>query len=68
MDIVTEIAKKAKAAASGIAAASTARKNRLLESIAGSLIKNSGAIIAENKKDLELCQKKQISESLRIRD
>ena len=38
MDIVTEIAKKAKAAAAGIAAAGTAEKNMLLREIAEALI------------------------------
>jgi glutamate-5-semialdehyde dehydrogenase len=64
MDIVTEIAKKAKAAAPGIAAASTAAKNKLLEDIAQELIKNSSSIIAENKKDTDRCRKEGILESL----
>ena len=64
MDIVTEIAKKAKAAAPEMAAASTAAKNRLLEGIARALIKNADAIIAENKKDTSRCRREGISESL----
>jgi glutamate-5-semialdehyde dehydrogenase len=64
MDIVSEIAKKAKAAAPEIAAASTAVKNKLLEDIAQALVKNSNTIIAENKKDTERCRKEGISASL----
>ena len=64
MDIVTEIAKKAKAATAGIAAASTAEKNMLLKKIAEALMENSGAIIEENKKDIERCRREGISENL----
>ena len=44
MDIVTEIAIKAKAAAPGIAAADTEIKNRALAGIANALISNSRQI------------------------
>jgi len=64
MDIVTDIAKKAKAAAAGIAAAGTTRKNRLLEGIGEALLKNSDAILKENREDVERCRKEGISESL----
>ena len=63
MDIVTEIAKKAKAAAPVIAAACTGRKNRLLADIARALEKNISSIIAENKKDMERCQKEGIPDN-----
>ena len=64
MDIVTEIAIKAKAAAPGIAAADTEIKNRALTGIANALISNSRQVIEENKKDVERCRGEGISGSL----
>jgi glutamate-5-semialdehyde dehydrogenase len=64
MDIVTQIAKKAKAAAPEIAAAGTAAKNRVLEGIASALAHNSSDIVRENKKDIERCRREGISETL----
>jgi len=64
MDIVIDIAKKAKAAAAGIAAARTAEKNNLLKGIAEALVKRSSEIVAENKKDVKRCRKDGISETL----
>ena len=64
MDIVTEIAIKAKAAAPGIAAADTEIKNRVLTGIANALISNSRQVIDENKKDVERCRGEGIAGSL----
>ena len=64
MDIVTEIAIKAKAAVPGIAAADTEIKNRALTGIADALIANSRQVIEENKKDVERCRGEGISGSL----
>lgn len=64
MDIVTDIAIKAKAAAPGIAAADTGIKNRALTGIANALISNSRQVIEENKKDVERCRGEGISGSL----
>jgi glutamate-5-semialdehyde dehydrogenase len=64
MDIVTQIAKKAKAAAPEIAAAGTAVKNRVLEGIARALVKSSSDIVRENNKDTERCRREGISETL----
>jgi len=64
MDIVTEIAIKAKAAAPGIAAADTEIKNRVLTGIANALISNSRLVIDDNKKDVKRCREEGISESL----
>jgi len=64
MDIVTQIAKKAKAAAPEIAAAGTAAKNRVLEGIARALVKSSRDIVRENNRDTERCRREGISETL----
>ncbi|HAJ95087.1 MAG TPA: glutamate-5-semialdehyde dehydrogenase [Actinobacteria bacterium] len=64
MDIVTGIAKKAKAAAASIAAASTGTKNNILACIAKALIENTGAVLKENKKDIDRCRKEGIQDSL----
>jgi len=64
MDIVTEIAIKARAAAAGIAAASTSEKNRILKGIAQALVDNISSIVKENKKDVERCRREGISDSL----
>jgi len=64
MDIVTEIAIKAKAAAPGIAAADTEIKNRVLTGIANALISSSRQVIDENKKDVERCRGEGIAGSL----
>lgn len=64
MDIVTEIARKAKAATGSIAAAKTSVKNKILAGIADALTANSASIIEENKKDVSRCKKEGIPESL----
>ncbi len=64
MDIVTGIAKKAKAAAVNIAAASTGAKNNIIACIAEALIENAAAVLKENKKDIDRCRKEGIQESL----
>jgi glutamate-5-semialdehyde dehydrogenase len=64
MDIVTGIAKKAKASAASIAAASTEAKNSILACIAEALIENAAAVLKENKKDIDRCRKEGIPESL----
>lgn len=64
MDIVTEIASRARAAAPGIAAANTGIKNRVLEGIAGALVVKSQSIIAQNQKDVRRCREEGISGSL----
>ena len=64
MDIVTEIAKKARDNTRFIANVKTEVKNKILASIAGKLIEACQDIISENKKDLASCKKEKISESL----
>ncbi|TET51944.1 MAG: glutamate-5-semialdehyde dehydrogenase, partial [Actinomycetota bacterium] len=64
MDIVTEIASKARAAAPGIAAANTGIKNRVLAGIADALVAGSQQVIAQNQKDVRRCREEGISESL----
>jgi len=64
MDIVLNIAKKAKENTKYIANAKTEIKNKILSDIAKKLFENSKAIIEENKKDLSRCTKEGISESL----
>lgn len=64
MDIVTEIASRAKAAAPGIAAANTGIKNRVLAGIADALVANSQSIIDQNRKDVTRCREEGISGSL----
>jgi len=64
MDIVTGIAKKAKAAAVSIAAASTGTKNDILACMAKALIENAAAVLKENKKDINRCRKEGIQDSL----
>ncbi len=64
MDIVTSIAKKAKAAAVSIAAASTGTKNDILACMAKALIENTAAVLKENKKDIDRCRKEGIQDSL----
>lgn len=64
MDIVTEIASKARAAAPGIAAANTGIKNRVLAGIADALVAGSQQVISQNQKDVKRCRGEGISESL----
>ena len=64
MDIVTEIASKARAAAPGIAAANTGIKNRVLAGIADALVADSQQVISQNQKDVKRCREEGISESL----
>jgi len=67
MDIkqyVTEKAKKAKAASRKLATISTEIKNNALFKMAAELEKESGHLIAENKKDLEASEKKGLSKAM----
>lgn len=64
MDIIVNIAKKAKNSASIISKAGTVAKNKILKDISKNLISNSDDIIKENKKDIEKSKKEGISESL----
>jgi glutamate-5-semialdehyde dehydrogenase len=62
-EMVTTIAKRAKAASHIMASLSTAVKNKALAAIAAELDKNRGTIKAENKKDLELAAKKGLNKA-----
>lgn len=64
MDIVLDIAKKAKACTYFISKAKTTEKNKVLKTISKELVLKSGQIIEENKKDLRKSEKEGISESL----
>jgi glutamate-5-semialdehyde dehydrogenase len=64
MDIIVNIAKKAKNSASIISKAGTVAKNKILKDISKNLISNSDDIIGANKKDIEKSKKEGISESL----
>jgi glutamate-5-semialdehyde dehydrogenase len=61
--MVTEIAKRAKAASHVMASLSTDAKNRALAAIAAELDKNREKIKAENKKDLESGAKKGLTKA-----
>jgi len=58
---IINIARNASAAARVLANLSASEKNRILEDIAQSLLKNQGAIISANKKDLVLAKKAKLS-------
>jgi len=64
MDIVLEIAKKAKECTFFISSAKTEDKNKVLEDISKKLISNTKDIIKENEKDIQKSKREGISESL----
>ncbi len=64
MDLVLDIAKKAKNCESVIANAKTEIKNKILKDISRNLVLKSDEIIAANKSDIEKSQKMQVSESM----
>jgi glutamate-5-semialdehyde dehydrogenase len=64
MDLVLDIAKRAKNCESVIANAKTDIKNKVLKDIAGNLVLKSGKIIEANKSDMEKSRKAQVSESM----
>ncbi len=64
MDIVTEIAKKARDNTRFIANIKTGAKNKVLADIAERLVGASAGIISENKKDLDGCKKEGVSGSM----
>lgn len=61
---ITKIARNAAVAARVLATLSTSEKNRILEDMARSLLKNQDAIISANKKDLVLAKKAKLSAAL----
>jgi len=63
-DVVIEIARKAKAAASSIAAARTDQKNEVLKGIAQALTGNAGLIVEKNKLDMSKSKEMGISDSM----
>lgn len=64
MDIVLDMAKRAKKAFSFISNAKTTSKNKVLEDISKKLILVSDDIVEENEKDIERSKKEGISETL----
>lgn len=67
MSIKSEVlgkVKEAKVASRILANISTAKKNKALRSVAGSLIKNKSWIKRENKKDLEAAKKARLSNTM----
>ena len=64
MDLVLDIAKRAKHCESVIANAKTDIKNKVLKDISRNLVLKSGEIIEANKSDMEKSQKAQVSESM----
>jgi len=64
MDIVLEIAKRAKESTGLISNAGTVVKNKILSDIAEYLVSSAGEIIKENEKDLKKSAREGISESL----
>ena len=64
MDIVLEIAKRAKENTKFISNANTKIKNKILSDISKYLIASTEEIIKENKKDLEISTKEGMSDSL----
>lgn len=64
MDIVLEIAKKAKKCSLIIAAADTKLKNKVLKDISEKLISGSGGIIEANNSDVEKSRKAGMSDSM----
>jgi glutamate-5-semialdehyde dehydrogenase len=64
MDLILDIAKRAKNCESVIANAKTDIKNKILKDISGNLVLKSGEIIEANKSDMEKSRKAQVSESM----
>lgn len=64
MDLILDIAKRAKNCQSAIANAKTDIKNKILKDISRNLVLKSGEIIEANKSDMKRSQKAQISESM----
>ncbi|MCL4417077.1 MAG: glutamate-5-semialdehyde dehydrogenase [Actinobacteria bacterium] len=64
MDLILDIAKRAKNCQSVIANAKTDIKNKILKDISRNLVLKSGEIIEANKSDMERSKKMQISESM----
>ena len=64
MDLILDIAKRAKNCESAIANAKTDIKNKILKDISRNLVLKSGGIIEANKSDMEKSQKAQASESM----
>lgn len=64
MDIVLEIAKRAKESTGLISNAGTVVKNKILSDISEYLVSSAGEIIKENEKDLKKSAREGISESL----
>lgn len=67
MSYTEELGKRAKAAETAIAAASTSQKNEALAAISRALIANTELIIAENAKDLAAAKDNGISEAMQDR-
>ncbi|MGN0576307.1 MAG: glutamate-5-semialdehyde dehydrogenase [Ruminococcus sp.] len=67
MSYVEELGRKAKAAESFIAAASTMQKNNALSAISKALIENAALIISENSKDLEAATQSGMSAAMQDR-
>jgi len=64
MDLILDIAKRAKNCESVIANAKTEIKNKVLKDISRNLVLKSGEIIKANKSDMEKSQKAQVSDSM----
>lgn len=64
MDIILEIAKKAKESTGLISSAGTEVKNKILSDISEYLVSSAGEIAEENEKDLQKSAREGISESL----
>lgn len=67
MSYIEELGKKAKAAETGISAASTSLKNSALAAISKALLENADEIIAENMKDLQAANENGMSEAMKDR-
>ena len=67
MSYVEELGRKAKAAESFIAAASTMQKNNALSAISKALTENAALIISENSKDLEAATQSGMSAAMQDR-
>jgi len=64
LDIILDIAKKAKDSTRFISNANTNIKNKILYDISKYIVDGAGEIIEENEKDLEISRKNGVSESL----
>ncbi|MCL2055954.1 MAG: glutamate-5-semialdehyde dehydrogenase [Oscillospiraceae bacterium] len=67
MDTVTELGKKAKAAATVLGLANTGQKNRALEAIALALESNAAKILEANAEDLDKAAENGVPEAMRDR-